>query len=84
MRLNLNSIYFKVLIFLALIATVIVLWQQSLNSVRPFIEAENNYVFLQPDLIRKQLNQILSQQPASDEKQVTLVHFGTPIVYVTL
>lgn len=78
MRLNLDSIYFKILIFVALVSAGGLLWQWSSESVRPFIDSENNYIFLQPTLIKKQLTQILKEQEPAEGNQVTLVHFWNP------
>lgn len=74
-----NSVYIKLLLFIALSSVAFAMWWFSLDSVRPFIQSENNDVFLQPTLISKQLNQLISQQePPADKEQVTLVHFWNP------
>lgn len=73
-----NSVYIKLLLFIALSSVAFAMWWFSLDSVRPFIQSENNDVFLQPQLISKQLNQLLKNQEPANKKQVTLVHFWNP------
>ncbi len=72
------SIYFKVLLLLVLLAVACLLWWLSSESVRPFILGQNNRVFLQPALVRKQLKTIMQQQAQAADNQVTLVHFWNP------